>query len=815
MNIPDETRLEKEKYRLFILLSLISLCCFLTFYSNLVLHTTSVYTHFFYIPVFFASLWWEKKGTALVLCLAFFLLVTHNLIISRISYIDYLRIGIFSAIGIFLSISIEKIRPVNRSLILNTFSGIRINALKESSKISLITVLVFISCTFTVYFHLVENRGTIFSHFFYIPIILSAFWWKRRGLPVAVFLASFLLFSHFFLRDYTITINDYFRAAMFIIVPLVVSFFGEKISTAEKKVNYLSLIVDLVQNVNRLVMQEFDRLRLSEGIAAAIADNPGCDSVNIILYNEKGEPEETITRYNSSKSLYKNLSENIPHCCRKNKSDTTSPSVLNCSECGKCKNHSSSSFCYMLEHDGFIYGKIFVLLSGDYKHDSEQLFLLKSISDELAYALYNLNVEKTRKKAEEEIRIDEHRIRTIAEFSKFTGASFEDMSRFALKETMNISKSETGYIAFINDENQCVDILTLEPEININSNLQAYKSLCDMNRDGVISTAVSASLPVISEDAGQLNKISSIYHRKDRKLKKHIDIPVFDSSKVSAVVGLGNSLLPYGESLIKNITLLMQGMWIILQHRKAEDELARYRDNLREMVKIRTEELEYTNHRLTLELREKDILNKNLEESTRELESFVHTVTHDLKSPLFSIKLCADMLNRDHAGRMDIECLELLKQIKKESFRMEELIKDVLTLSRVGVDCDKIEEIDILKLILDISGRFDHFFDENSVEFVIKILLPEPLPVILAIKSQVIQVLENLLTNAVKFMGDEEDPCIVLCFESVNNDFCHCYVEDNGIGIAEKDHEKIFAEFYRTHDVDVEGTGIGLAIVKK
>ncbi len=713
--------------------------------------------------------------------------------------------------GIFLSLSMDKINTQKQTSILITASGWKSYFLKESSKIFFITMLVFFSCALTIYFHLVENKGTVFSHFFYIPIILSAFWWKKRGLPVAFFLASFLLFGHFFLRDYVITINDYFRAVMFIIVPLSVSFLGEKITRAEKKINYLNLIVGLVHNVNRLVMEEFDRKRLSEGIAAVIADSPECISVLITLFNEKGEPDEKIIRYSGNIPA----SDSVLTCRQGNAINKTKPSVTLCRACEGCDNKNSTCLAYTLEYEGLIYGEISVLLSGNAMHDNEQVNLLRSISDELAYALYNLDIEKKRKKAEKELRLDELRIKTISDFSKITGSSLEEMSMFALGEAVRISKSETGYIAFINEKNHYVELTTLFPEKTSNENCINKKLYYDLSDTETISDVIATCRPLIIEEEQQLKKIGNMYATGNLILKRHIDIPVVISEKVAVVVGLGNRQSPYEESVIKNIKLLMQGMWIILQHRRSEEELALYRENLVDMVKIKTEELEYANDRLTIELREKNTLYKNLEESSRELESFVYSVTHDLKSPLFSMKLCMDMLIKSYVKQMDQKGQEILYQIKKETVRMEELIKDVLTLSRIGVEYENVEEINILKLLLDISDRFGYFFEENSVEFVVKISLPEPLPTMMANPSQVIQVFENLLTNAVKFMDDEQEPCVVVCLDSVENGFCRFYVEDNGIGIAEKNHEKIFKEFYRTHDIEVEGTGIGLAIVKK
>jgi len=106
---------------------------------------------------------------------------------------------------------------------------------RKKEKIGLIAVLVVASCFLTYYFHVVLELGTVFSHFFYVPIILSSIWWQRKGLAVAIFLASFLILSHIFFSDLAGTYNDYFRALMFVVVAFVVSWLSERLTKSEKE----------------------------------------------------------------------------------------------------------------------------------------------------------------------------------------------------------------------------------------------------------------------------------------------------------------------------------------------------------------------------------------------------------------------------------------------------------------------------------------------------------------------------------------------------------------------------------------------------
>ncbi|MBC8431974.1 MAG: PAS domain-containing protein [Desulfobacterales bacterium] len=106
---------------------------------------------------------------------------------------------------------------------------------RKKEKIGLIAVLIVVSCFLTYYFHVVLELGTVFSHFFYVPIILSSIWWQRKGLAVAIFLASFLILSHIFFSDLAETYNDYFRALMFVVIAFVVSWLSERLTKSEKE----------------------------------------------------------------------------------------------------------------------------------------------------------------------------------------------------------------------------------------------------------------------------------------------------------------------------------------------------------------------------------------------------------------------------------------------------------------------------------------------------------------------------------------------------------------------------------------------------
>ncbi|WP_214020839.1 PAS domain S-box protein [Methanoculleus sp.] len=106
--------------------------------------------------------------------------------------------------------------------------------LPETIRISIIGILIGISVVLTYYFHAVLSIGAVFSHFFYIPIILAALWWGRKGISVALFLGGLVVASHLLLRTDVGTVNDYGRAVMFVVVAIVIASLSERLKRQQK-----------------------------------------------------------------------------------------------------------------------------------------------------------------------------------------------------------------------------------------------------------------------------------------------------------------------------------------------------------------------------------------------------------------------------------------------------------------------------------------------------------------------------------------------------------------------------------------------------
>jgi signal transduction histidine kinase len=249
--------------------------------------------------------------------------------------------------------------------------------------------------------------------------------------------------------------------------------------------------------------------------------------------------------------------------------------------------------------------------------------------------------------------------------------------------------------------------------------------------------------------------------------------------------------------------------------REARDQLARSNQELEQRVRERT---------------------TTLSETIQELERFSYSLSHDMRAPLRAIGNYAQILRVDMSDRLGPEGDEMLSRISKSAARLDRLILDVLSLSRLSNGPMEMHPVDLEKLLNQIiHERHSLQSHRASIEF------KKPLLQVCGHEALITQCLSNLLDNAVKFVAPGVHPQVRIWSELIHSDvgfhkpssknssaktphpsvaqpkqMVRVWIEDNGIGIPDEYHDRIFAMFERLHGVEsYQGTGIGLAIVRK
>lgn len=209
---------------------------------------------------------------------------------------------------------------------------------------------------------------------------------------------------------------------------------------------------------------------------------------------------------------------------------------------------------------------------------------------------------------------------------------------------------------------------------------------------------------------------------------------------------------------------------------------------------------------------ERENLIKELEAKNAELEQFTYTVSHDLKAPIITIKGFLGFLSED-ALTGNLERLESdIRRISDAADRMHTLLNDLLELSRIGRLMNDAETVDTQQLVNDAEQILHGRLQSRHVQITVE----DNLPHVYGDRQRLIEVFQNLIDNASKFMGEQSNPYIEIgCQADVpQSELVTFYIRDNGIGIAPQFHERIFGLFNRL-EPNVDGTGVGLALVKR
>jgi len=221
----------------------------------------------------------------------------------------------------------------------------------------------------------------------------------------------------------------------------------------------------------------------------------------------------------------------------------------------------------------------------------------------------------------------------------------------------------------------------------------------------------------------------------------------------------------------------------------------------------------YVARDLTLRKREeeqRERLIAELEAKNRELDSFVYNVSHDLRSPLISVQGFSARLLEHYGGQLDGRGRLYLERIQANAEHMAQLISDLLELSRIGRVVGPPEDVPLREMVDQLVQEMEPRLEDRWVE----IEIAPDLPIVRGDRRRLEQVMANLLSNAVKFMGQQPRPRVEVGWYDAG-DAHVIYVRDNGIGIDPRHHHRIFEIFQRLEEVETEGTGVGLAIVKR
>jgi PAS domain S-box-containing protein len=209
------------------------------------------------------------------------------------------------------------------------------------------------------------------------------------------------------------------------------------------------------------------------------------------------------------------------------------------------------------------------------------------------------------------------------------------------------------------------------------------------------------------------------------------------------------------------------------------------------------------------EKRDKEYIQR-IQAANRELDNYTYIISHDLQEPLRSIDAFAKFLEQDYQETLSDQGKGYIQRIRANSARMQELIEDLLKISKIERVNNPQEEVASASLIDEVKARLDFTLGQRRARIEVR----TPMPLIVCDRLRMLEVFQNLIVNAVKF-NDKPEPLVEIGCRRAGDDW-EFYVRDNGPGIEERYFQKIFEIFQRLHRrEDNDGVGAGLTIAKK
>jgi len=346
-----------------------------------------------------------------------------------------------------------------------------------------------------------------------------------------------------------------------------------------------------------------------------------------------------------------------------------------------------------------------------------------------------------------------------------------------------LKENEEKFRTIFEESNDAIYLM--DGDTFIDCNEQAVKMFECADRNEMINHKPMEFSPSVQPD-GSESVPSALEHinealagRQQRFYWKHRkkNGQDFDAEvSLNAVFLKGKKFL---QAIVKDITFRME----------AEKEIKQINESLEQKIKERTAELE---------------------EAYKELESFSYSVSHDLRAPLRHISGFSDITRKNLSSGNIEKASNSLKKVEEATEKMEKLIDGLLKLSRTGRVELNMTELNMNGIIADVIDEYKDCPEYNAAEWHIR-----ELPSVYADRTLMTSVWENLIDNALKYTGKNDDPKIEIgCNNSA--DRCEFYIKDNGVGFDPEFTNKLFGVFQRLHlDKEFRGTGIGLATVKR
>jgi signal transduction histidine kinase len=383
---------------------------------------------------------------------------------------------------------------------------------------------------------------------------------------------------------------------------------------------------------------------------------------------------------------------------------------------------------------------------------------------------------KTKGQSESELELAlRHQIANI-----FLTVSDEDMYWQVLKVILDATESKHGVFGYI-DEQEALVIPSMPRDIWKKSQITNKTIIYPREAwDGTWGRAL------VDKKSFYVNEDLHAPHGHI-PIKRVVCAPIIHRGKCIGLLEVANKMTDYGQEDVQLLESLGNQIAPILNARLQRDRQDEARQKAEEELKKTVAELERSN---------------------AELEQFAYFASHDLQEPLRMVSSYTQLIEKRYKDKLDADAHDFINFAVDGAKRMQQLINDLLAYSRVGTRGKPLEPTDCKKILRAAIANLDVAIRESGA-----VVTHDPLPPVMADETQLLQLFQNLIGNAVKF-HDKKPPRVHVSAKPQGDKWVFS-VKDNGIGIDPQYFERIFIIFQRLHGEGYSGTGTGLAIAKR
>jgi signal transduction histidine kinase len=376
------------------------------------------------------------------------------------------------------------------------------------------------------------------------------------------------------------------------------------------------------------------------------------------------------------------------------------------------------------------------------------------------------------KKAQENIKRNETRRAALLKLYEMQTLPIKEVCNFVLEASQSLTGSDIGFMGFLNEDESQMTIHAWSKSVMAQCEIHEKPIVFSIAEAGVWGEAVRQRQPVIINDYSSSSVLKKGLPQGHVDIARFMAVPLFDKDKIAAVVAVGNKNQNYDEQDIKQLQLLIEGMWQIIKRRQTEDELIRQA----EMIK-----------------------------------HFTNKVAHDLKNPAIAIYGLARILKRKHEELSQEKLENFIEQIVNSSAQISALSEDINAYISTRETTLHFVDIDLMEIWQTIRDEFEPQLKKGKIVWI----EPESgIPAIRADRHALLRVYRNLVDNALKYGGSN---LTEITMGYASSDMYHILtVQNNGEVIPPEDIESIFKIFRRkAGESTAGGTGLGLAIVRE